>query len=74
MYMAFNQKPFIRNYIFADKIKSKLASWKGALLSILGRVQLMNSIIHGMVAYNFRVYVWPISLLKAVDKWIINFI
>ncbi|PNX96428.1 ribonuclease H [Trifolium pratense] len=31
----------------ADKIKVKLASWKGALLPIVGRVQLVKAIIHG---------------------------
>jgi hypothetical protein len=31
-----------------DKIKMKMASWKGVLLSIMGRVQLVRSIIHGM--------------------------
>lgn len=36
-----------------DRIKSKLASWKGYLLSITGRVQLVKSIIHGMLAYSY---------------------
>ncbi|GAU50370.1 hypothetical protein TSUD_284680 [Trifolium subterraneum] len=31
----------------ADKFRVKLASWKGALLSIMGRVQLVRAIIHG---------------------------
>ncbi|GAU39929.1 hypothetical protein TSUD_275290 [Trifolium subterraneum] len=31
----------------ADKFRVKLASWKGALLSIMGRVQLVRAIVHG---------------------------
>lgn len=57
-----------------DKIKCKLASWKGSLLSIMGRVQLVKSIIQGMLVYSFHSYAWPVSLLKAVDQWIRNFI
>lgn len=44
-----------------DRIKIKLASWKGSLLSIMGRVQLVNSIIMGMLVYSFRIYKWPAS-------------
>jgi hypothetical protein len=58
----------------ADKIKLKLSSWKGSLLSIMGRVQLVKSIIHGMLVYSFHVYLWPRSLLKKLEKWIRNFI
>lgn len=58
----------------ADRIKSKLDSWKGSMLSFVGRVQLAKSIIHGMLVYNFHVYAWPIFLLKTVDRWIKDFI
>jgi len=63
-------------YILAifDKIKMKLATWKGSLLSIMGRVQLVKSIIHGMLVYSFHVYMWPTSLLNDLDKWLKNFI
>jgi hypothetical protein len=57
-----------------DKIKVKMASWKGVLLSIMGRVQLVRSIIHGMLVYSFHVYAWPQALLRQVDRWIRNFI
>jgi hypothetical protein len=40
----------------ADKIRIKLSSWKGSLLSIMGRVQLVKSVIHGMLVYSFHVY------------------
>jgi hypothetical protein len=58
----------------ADKFRVKLASWKGALLSIMGRVQLVRAIIHGILVYSFQVYAWPHSLLKKLDRWIRNFI
>lgn len=46
-----------------DKIKCKLSNWKGKLPSIMGRVQLVKSVIHGMASYCFHVYAWPLSLL-----------
>lgn len=60
--------------LIADKIKSKLSAWKGSMLSIMGRVQLVKSIIHGMMSYSFHVYMWPIALLKSLDRCIRNFI
>jgi hypothetical protein len=58
--------------VIADRIKVKLSTWKRSLLSIMGRVQLVNSIIHGMLVYS--IYLWPAALLKKVDAWIRNFI
>lgn len=40
----------------------------------MGRVQWVNSIINGMFFYSFRIYAWPNSLLKLVDRRIKNFI
>lgn len=57
-----------------DRIKLKFASWKGLLLSIMGWVQLVKSVIHGILTYSFHIYAWPISLLKIIDRWIRNFI
>jgi hypothetical protein len=57
-----------------DRIKVKLATWKGVLLSIMGRIQLVKSIVHGMLVYSFHIYRWPVSLLKRLDRWIKNFI
>lgn len=58
----------------ADRIRCKLSAWKASLLSIAGRVLLVKSVIYDMLLYSFLVYVWPIGLLKTVEKWIINFI
>lgn len=57
-----------------DRIISKLASWKGSLLSIIGMVELVKSVIHNMLLYSFHVYMWPINLIKYLDKCIRNFI
>jgi len=42
--------------MITDRIKTKLSTWKGTSLSIMGRVQLVKSIIHGMLVYSFHVY------------------
>lgn len=42
--------------LIADKIHVKLSSWKGVILSITGMVQLINSVISGMLTYSFHVY------------------
>lgn len=39
-----------------DGIKVKIATWKGTMLTIMGRVQLIKSNIHGMLVYCFHVY------------------
>ena len=58
----------------ADRIKVKLAIWKGVLLSIMGRVQLVKSIVHGMLVYYFHIYCWLVQLLQMLDRWIKNFV
>jgi hypothetical protein len=58
----------------ADKVKIKLASWKAALLSMDGRVQLVKSVIQSMFIHSMTVYSWPTKLLRDMEKWIKNFI
>ena len=53
-----------------DRIKTKFATWKGVLLSIMGRVQLVKLVIHGILVYSFHIYQWPIRLLNMLDKLI----
>ncbi|CAJ2648242.1 unnamed protein product [Trifolium pratense] len=50
----------------AGRIKVKLATWKGSLLSIMGRVQLVRSVIHGMLVSSFHVYRWSKNMLKKI--------
>ncbi|PNX70395.1 hypothetical protein L195_g057350, partial [Trifolium pratense] len=58
----------------ADKVKSKLSSWKASLLSIAGRVQLVKSVVQGMLIHCISIYNWPASIIKDIEKWIRNFI
>jgi hypothetical protein len=58
----------------ADKIKQKLSAWKASLLSIAGRVQLVQAVIHSMITYSISLYSWHVALLKDVEKCIRNFI
>jgi len=58
----------------ADKVKLKLASWKGKSLSMMGRIQLFNTVITGFLAYSFSMYKCPISLFNQVEQWCQNFI
>jgi len=48
----------------ADKVMIKLAKWKTSLLSIAGRVELIKSVIQGMLIHTMCVYSWPVSLLR----------
>jgi len=57
-----------------DKVKLKLASWKGKSLSMMGRIQLVNMVITGFLAYSFNMYKWSVSLIKQVEQWCRNFI
>lgn len=40
----------------------------------MGRVQLVKSIVQGMVLYSFHCYIWAKSLLNTIYLWIRNFI
>jgi len=39
-----------------DKVKLKLTSWKGKSLSMMGQIQLVNTMITRFLAYNFNMY------------------
>jgi len=41
---------------------------------MMGKVELVNSVIYGSLSYNFQVYRWSSILLKLIDKWVRNFI
>jgi len=58
----------------ADKIKNKLSAWKASLLSIVGRVLLIKSVIQGMLVHCITIYSWPVMLLKDLEKRMRNFI
>jgi len=52
----------------ADKVKLKLASWKGKSLSMMSQIELVNTVITGLLAYSFNLYKWFVSLLKQVKQ------
>lgn len=58
----------------ADRVRLKLSAWKASLLSIAGRVQLIKSVIHGMLMHSMLIYSWPVSLIKEMECWMRNFI
>lgn len=57
-----------------DRIKSKLSTWHGRLLSIMGRAQLVNYVISGMLVYTFHIHRWPKIILNEITKIIRNFV
>jgi len=57
-----------------DNIKLKLSAWKASLLSIVGRVQLVKSVIHSMLLHCITIYSWPVNLIKDLEKWMRKFI
>lgn len=57
-----------------DRVRLKLANWKASLLSIAGRVQLIKSVVQGMLVHTMSIYSWPTKLLREMEKWIKNFI
>lgn len=67
-----------------DVFQSSRENLKGCFSNLLqtgsrssclpGRVQLVKSIIQGMLLYSFQIYLWSSSLVKQLDSWIRNFI
>ena len=41
---------------------------------MIGKVELVNSVIYGSFILYFSGFRWPSSLLKLIDKWVRNFI
>jgi hypothetical protein len=55
-------------------VKLKQSAWKASLLSIDGRVQLVKSVIYGMLMHTMHIYSWPVSSIKDIERWIRTFI
>ncbi|XP_019433032.1 PREDICTED: uncharacterized protein LOC109339940, partial [Lupinus angustifolius] len=47
----------------ADRILHKLGNWKGKLLSIMDRVELVRSVIQSMLMFSFQIYKWPPQIM-----------
>lgn len=58
----------------ADKIISKFDRWNGALLSLAGRLCLINSVVTSSLTHSMMVYRWLRKLLKSVDTTMRNFL
>lgn len=58
----------------ADRIIRKFDRWSGALLSLAGRVCLINSVIASSLTHSMMVYRWPRALLKTIDVAMRNFL
>lgn len=53
----FNGKPKCHYLcIIVDRVLVKLETWKSHLLSMMGRIQLVRSVIQGIIIYSFRIY------------------
>ncbi|XP_012568832.1 uncharacterized protein [Cicer arietinum] len=73
--LIFSRKLKANHLIFiVDRIKNKLSSWKGSMLSIMGKVQPINMVIHDMLLYSFCIYNCPTNILYSLDTWVWNFI
>jgi hypothetical protein len=51
-----------------DKIEKRLQSWKGSLLSLGGRVTLLNSVLSAIPMYWMSVYRLPAKIRHKIDK------
>lgn len=51
-----------------DRIRTRLAGWKGRLLSIAGRRVLVRSVLTALPTYALSVLRAPVKLLKDIDK------
>lgn len=51
-----------------SKIEKKLQSWKGSLLSLGGRVTLLNSVITAIPLYWLSIYKMPVLIRNTIDK------
>lgn len=71
----FKGKPkFVHFRPIADRILAKMSGWKDSCLFMEGRVYLVKSIIEGMLNHTISIYVWPVAILKEVEKAARNFI
>ncbi|KAL6141135.1 hypothetical protein ACLB2K_059426 [Fragaria x ananassa] len=57
-----------------EKIRVRFSSWKGSMLSMASRLQLIKSTIYSMLIHSFQVYQWSISLLRRLEVWCRNFL
>jgi hypothetical protein len=52
-----------------ERLQKRLSSWKGKLLSVGGRLVLINSVLTNMVLYMFSFFQVPKGVLKRLDYY-----
>ncbi|XP_042482126.1 uncharacterized protein LOC122062568 [Macadamia integrifolia] len=57
-----------------DRVKGRLAGWKGKIMSMAGRLELVRSVILGMMNHSSVVRWWPSTLIAIMEMWMKNFI
>ncbi|XP_026397126.1 uncharacterized protein LOC113291852 [Papaver somniferum] len=57
-----------------DIIKLKFAAWKCKSLSMMGRVEIVKTVIFSSALYSFHVYMCPSSCIQILEQWIRNFV
>jgi hypothetical protein len=55
-------------FLNSQNRKKKLQGWKGKLLSIGGRVTLLNSVLSSIPIYWMSVYRLPVNVRHSIDK------
>ncbi|KAF6172122.1 hypothetical protein GIB67_029540 [Kingdonia uniflora] len=56
-----------------EKIKRRATGWAGSLLSLQGRVVLVQSVLSSISIYSMGIYKWPASLIKEGERILHNF-
>lgn len=72
LFKGIPRAPFFNH--LTNKVKTQLQNWKGKMLSMTGRMQLVNFVMRGLLNYSFKIYKWPKHLIKDMERWIRNFI
>ena len=57
-----------------DKCKSKLEGWSMHTLSFSSKVELIKSVIHGIIGYWIQIFHFPESICNELDRKCANFL
>jgi hypothetical protein len=53
--------------VIVATIQNKLANWKGTLLSLRGRLTMVNDVLSAVLLYRLFLYKIPIKVRKRID-------
>jgi len=68
MYIGGNHRSMAFWSPVIDKIKFKLSTWKGKLISMVGRLCLIKSIFNSLPLFYLSFFKAPISVCKIIRK------